>query len=577
MAFGRRLTAVDCGAAVAVVLNLLAVIPPIKDDYLEFGLVALIALTGFAYAVCAVLASRLRAPGMTVPLLLVGSVGMSLTGLWLLTDAWNPGWPVLWAGAVLPVPVPVLLALSYPTGRIRGTGSWIVAGLAVIAFLVVAVARLVFYDPGTWGYVDATPNVFAIADSAADAPNLANLYLRCELAVALASLLAVGVRWWRGSAPWRAVNLLMALSFGLLAVSWVWFDLSVLLGGFADNAPAQYLTYVSTGALPVLYVVSLARQRAARARVADLLLADRARIGHQRWEELVGDALDDPSAELIWVDGGSWVTASGQPTDDPRTRTGVATVPIGPPDDLLAVIVHDPAVTARSELLGSVAEAIWLGVSNERLTDRLSRTLDEVRESRVRIVGASDAARREIERDLHDGVQQYLVSAAIQLRLAGEQVGHVDDETLHVALATVDTLLRQASVELRRTVRGITPTALTHSGVADALEELAIRCGVPTHLTITGDQEPDVMTQTSIYYVVAECLTNVAKHARANRATVTVELSERPMVRVEDDGVGGADPAGSGLRGIADRATATGGSLRVDSPPGCGTRIEARL
>ena len=320
-----------------------------------------------------------------------------------------------------------------------------------------------------------------------------------------------------GSAPWRAVNLLMALSFAMLALSWIWFDLTVLFGGYADNAPAQYLTYLSTGALPVLYVVSLARQRAARSRVADLLLSDRAGIGRERWQELVGDALDDPSAELVWVDGDSWVTVFGRPTDDPRTRAGVATVPVGPPDDLLAVIVHDPAVTARPDLLGSVAEAIRLGVSNDRLTARLSRTLDEVRESRVRILGASDAARREIERDLHDGVQQYLVSAAIQLRLVGEQVGHVDDENLRAALGKVDALLRRASVDLRRTVRGITPTALTHSGIAEALEELSIRCGVPTLLTITGDREPDMMTQTSIYYVVAECLTNVAKHAGATR------------------------------------------------------------
>ncbi len=107
--------------------------------------------------------------------------------------------------------------------------------------------RLLTYDPGAWGFADATRNVFAVVDSPSGGPDLARLYLGSQLVVATAALVAVGAQWWRGSAPWRAVNLLMASAFALLASSWIWFSLTVLVGGFANNTPAQYLTYLMEG------------------------------------------------------------------------------------------------------------------------------------------------------------------------------------------------------------------------------------------------------------------------------------------------------------------------------------------
>ncbi len=561
---GPRPVAVAATGAGA--LNLVAAVPPLRGGYLEFGLIALVAATGVAYAVCAVVASGFGASTGTVGLMLTGSVVTSLTGLWLLTDSWNPLWPLLWAGAVLPVPVSVLLALSYPVGRIRGGIGRAVAALALGTFLLLAAVRLLTYDPGAWGFADATRNVFAVVDSPSGGPDLARLYLGSQLVVATAALVAVGAQWWRGSAPWRAVNLLMASAFALLASSWIWFSLTVLVGGFANNTPAQYLTYLMEGCLPVIYVVSLGRQRATRSRVADLLLAERHGIVRERWDELVVEALDDPSARLLWSEGGGWVTSSGAPCADPRERPGDSWVPVGDlddADDAVAVIVHDPAVSARRELLESVAEAVRLAVTNERLSGRL--------------LDAGDAERRHIERDLHDGVQQLLVSATIQARLVAEQVGGGDDEALRTGLAELEARLRVAGDELRRTVRGITPTALAHGGVVAALEELVLHSGVPTRLDVVGDHEPDQRIQTSIYYLVAECLTNVHKHAGASRVSVRLELGDRSVVSVEDDGDGGADPTGRGLRGLADRVAATGGALRVESAPGHGTRVEAVL
>ncbi len=125
-------------------------------------------------------------------------------------------------------------------------------------------------------------------------------------------------------------------------------------------------------------------------------------------------------------------------------------------------------------------------------------------------------------------------------------------------------------------MRGITPTALAHGGVVAALEELVLHSGVPTRLDVVGDHEPDQRIQTSIYYVVAECLTNVHKPPR-RVASRCGSSSATVVVSVEDDGDGGADPAGRGLRGLADRVAATGGTLRVESVPGHGTRVEAVL
>ena len=203
---------------------------------------------------------------------------------------------------------------------------------------------------------------------------------------------------------------------------------------------------------------------------------------------------------------------------------------------------------------------------------------EELRASRVRIVQAADAARRRIERDLHDGAQQRLVALALEIRLARSRV-EKDPSCAAGYLERFGAELSEASAELRELARGIHPAVLTDRGLAPAIASLAARAPVPVEVLDLPADRLDISLETTAYFTVAEALTNVAKYAGATHATVRVGCENGSMVvEVRDDGVGGADAAGgSGLRGLADRVGACDGSLVVTSPPGEGTLVRAML
>jgi signal transduction histidine kinase len=195
--------------------------------------------------------------------------------------------------------------------------------------------------------------------------------------------------------------------------------------------------------------------------------------------------------------------------------------------------------------------------------------------SRARIVAAADEARRRLERDLHDGAQQQLVSLALTLRRAEAQArGTPAQQAVTDALAQ----LEEALAELRDLARGIHPAVLSERGLAAALEALVARSPLPVELQAPRERAtPD--SEAAIYFTVAEALTNVAKHARATWVRVEVALhGDRLTAQIADDGVGGATvTTSSGLRGLTDRLEALGGTLAVDSPRGGGTIIRARV
>jgi PAS domain S-box-containing protein len=203
---------------------------------------------------------------------------------------------------------------------------------------------------------------------------------------------------------------------------------------------------------------------------------------------------------------------------------------------------------------------------------------EELRASRVRIVQAADAARRRIERDLHDGAQQRLVSLALEVRLARSQV-EKDPSMAALYLERFGDELLAASAELRELARGIHPAVLTDRGLAPAIAALAARAPVPVEvLDVPADRLPAAV-ETTAYFTVAEALTNVAKYAEATEATVRVACEDGDLVvEIRDDGIGGADPGGgSGLRGLADRVAACDGAISVTSPAGEGTLVRAVL
>jgi signal transduction histidine kinase len=196
--------------------------------------------------------------------------------------------------------------------------------------------------------------------------------------------------------------------------------------------------------------------------------------------------------------------------------------------------------------------------------------------SRLRLLAAGDEARRELARDLHDGAQQRFVHAIITLKLAKRAFGQGDES----AQALVDEALEHAedaNVELRQLAHGILPSELSRGGLAAGVDALVSRMRLPVDVDVAVDRLPrDV--EASAYFVVAEALTNVAKHARAERAHVNARVDDGVLrIEVRDDGVGGARADGSGLLGIDDRVSALGGELQVESPPGAGTHIAATL
>jgi PAS domain S-box-containing protein len=203
---------------------------------------------------------------------------------------------------------------------------------------------------------------------------------------------------------------------------------------------------------------------------------------------------------------------------------------------------------------------------------------EELRASRVRIVQAADAARRKIERDLHDGAQQRLVALALQVQMARSRFAR-DTASAGPFLEQLGEELAEASAELRELARGIHPAVLTERGLPAAIDALASRAPVPVEiLELPDDRLPEIVEATA-YFTVAEALTNVAKYAQATYVTVSAVADAGELaVEIRDDGIGGARAdAGSGLSGLADRVRACDGSLTVESPPGEGTLVRAVL
>ena len=221
--------------------------------------------------------------------------------------------------------------------------------------------------------------------------------------------------------------------------------------------------------------------------------------------------------------------------------------------------------------LADFAELVTAALANVDAREKLAA-------SRARIVEAGYEERRRLGRDLHDGAQQQLVGAVISLKLAKRSLTHAPGEA-HELLDEALEQMTSGIRDLRELATGIHPSVLTDRGLGAALEALANRSPMPVELGELPRRRLPTPMETTAYFVVAEALTNAAKHARCIHVHVNLRVERGSViVEVRDDGVGGADPsAGSGLRGLADRVNAMGGSLEVESPPGEGTTISARI
>jgi signal transduction histidine kinase len=228
---------------------------------------------------------------------------------------------------------------------------------------------------------------------------------------------------------------------------------------------------------------------------------------------------------------------------------------------------------------GLMPFAFIVGLTRSRISHldaELHETMAELRASRARLVQAGDAARRRLERDLHDGAQSRLVALALTLRMARNRA---QDPELVVLLDHAQEELKTSLAELRELARGIHPAVLTERGLEAAVQTLVQRAPVPVTVEAKGAGRLPEPVESAAYFVVSEGLANVAKYAKATQASVAVRRDDdRVTIEVADDGVGGADTAnGSGLRGLADRVAALDGTLTLESPAGRGTQLRAEI
>jgi signal transduction histidine kinase len=377
---------------------------------------------------------------------------------------------------------------------------------------------------------------------------------------------------------------------GLLAAT---FTVVTLLVGVAAGQGSPLATAAATLAVALLFSPARRRvqvwvdRRFSRARYDALrritTFLDALRDGHAAPEStatVLADALRDPSLELrYWLPSSSiYVDASGQPArerpDDERARTEVTRG--GAP---LGLLLHDPRLLESRDLLDSAVSAAGLAIEIARLRVEVNRQLAEVEESRARLVTAGYEERRRLERDLHDGAQQRLVSIGLSLRHVQHELADESDATLRAQLDDTVAEVAAAIDDLRRIARGVRPPGLDE-GLATALRDLAARSPLDVTVELEGiaDLDPDVAT--AAWYVASEALTNAAKHAPGAHVRLVAQPTADNGVRisVEDDGDGGATMrTGGGLAGLRDRVGAHGGSLELQSPAGGGTRVAAEL
>jgi signal transduction histidine kinase len=334
--------------------------------------------------------------------------------------------------------------------------------------------------------------------------------------------------------------------------------------------------------VPYLFLATLVRTRMIQSGAVGELMA---RLGEtpQRGElrDVLARALGDPSLELLyWLpDRERFVDARGQPAALPERGSGRAFTQVERDGEVVAAIVQDELVhTEQGGYADAIGAAASLALENERLEAELRSKVAELRASRERMLRIGLEERRRLERDLHDGAQQRLVSTALNMRLARARLRDDPGGAEHL-LDGASGELESALGELRELARGIHPAVLSDRGLDSALETLASRAPLPVELQDVPDGRLPEAIELAAYFVVAEALTNIAKYAAASHATIAVTRTNgRLVVQVSDDGVGGADPdLGSGLRGLADRLAVIEGRLEIDSEPGKGTTITAKI
>lgn len=472
----------------------------------------------------------------------------------------------------------VYLLLSFPSGRLESRlDRWLVWGGAIIGVGFQLLAMLYGNKAGL-RCDGCSNNLLQIVHNNHAAQGWLGLQRLVGAVLIVIIIAALGRRWLGASAAQRraVAAVLVAGCATLAALCWtVIFD---LLGDPLGSLPATvYFTLMATVPVAVLFV--FVQRRLARGMVAGLVVELGEPSASTDLREALARALGDPSLELaFWFPAEKrYVDGNGTPVKLPDDDSGRSSTLVERDGQPIAVLLHDPVLEHNAELVKSVCAAASLALENERLQAELRARLVELQASRARLVEATDAERRRIERDLHDGTQQRLVSIAMSLGLLEAKLPA--EGTAQPLVHETREALALALEELRELTHGINPPLLTERGLAAALDELCRRAALPTRLALSLDRRLADQIESAAYFVASEALTNAAKHSHASEVRVLAsDDGEKLTLEVADDGIGGAATAvGSGLRGLADRVEALEGRFTVSSPPGRGTTLRAEI
>jgi signal transduction histidine kinase len=338
-----------------------------------------------------------------------------------------------------------------------------------------------------------------------------------------------------------------------------------------------WVTACSVALVPLAFLAGLLRSRLARGGLAGLF-GGLGTMQPAQLQTALARVLRDPAFTIAYPGpAGTFVDADGRPTELPGPAADRAVAMVDRDGVPVAALVYDRSFDDDPELVEAVGGAATIAMENRLLQAEADARLAELQASRQRLVTAADAERRRIERDLHDGAQQRLVTLALQLSLIRRRIRD-DPHDAEQLVATASDELALSLAELRELARGIHPAALDQ-GLENGLEALVLRSAVPGRLTCEPGPRLPRPVEFAAYFVASEALANVAKYARASSVTVRLMRGEDvAVIEIADDGIGGADPAaGSGLRGLTDRVEALGGRFRVASPPDGGTVVTAEL
>jgi signal transduction histidine kinase len=342
---------------------------------------------------------------------------------------------------------------------------------------------------------------------------------------------------------------------------------AMTLAGQSGRSSGAFITESLVDvAVPVAFLLAAAQRALLVRNITALVARLSAGADAGAVQDALRAALHDPTLDLIdLTDGAPPPPPDGSPGRLVEFIRGEGGTPI-------AAVIADQSLARYRGVFEAAVRTSEMALRNAQLQ------VERMRASRARVIEAEQAERRRLERDLHDGVQQRLLSVAARLSAA---TAAPDDPATSEAIAQASEGLREALAELRDLAHGIHPASLTNGGLSAALEEVTDRLPLPATVTIPARRlgEPIEIT---LYYVAREALSNVVKHAHATAVTVTVDVDES-VVRMEiaDDGVGGVPTSGSagvgGLRNITDRVLALDGEVSIDSPPGGGTKLVVRI